>query len=96
MILSQLVITDSFQTSKQFSRLCLKEAYLEPRLEPRVRTQHLRRSFFAKMVNGEKPLTIFAKKLHRRCSTGLKTHQCFRIPLSEVRVGIPTNINKNN
>ena len=26
--------------------------------------------FFAKIVNGFKPLTIFAKKLHHRCLTG--------------------------
>ena len=34
--------------------------------------EHLRRSFFAKIVNSLKPLTIFPKKLHRTCSTGFQ------------------------
>ena len=32
--------------------------------------EHLRWSTFAKIINGQKPLTAFAKKLHRGCSTG--------------------------
>ena len=40
-----------------------REAYLEP-------VKHLQRSFFTKIINGLKPLTIFAKTLHPRCLTG--------------------------
>ena len=36
------------------------------------RGEHLRRSFFAKIVNGFYPLTIFAKKLYRRFLTGFQ------------------------
>ena len=31
--------------------------------------KHLLQGVFAKIENGYKPLTIFAKKLNRRCST---------------------------
>ena len=34
--------------------------------------EHLQWSFFSKILNSFKLLTIFAKKLHRRCSTELK------------------------
>ena len=39
------------------------EAYLEP---SRTSTTEL----LSKKVNGKKPLSTFAKKLHRRCLTG--------------------------
>ena len=32
--------------------------------------------FFAEIFNNFKPSTIFAKKLHRKCSTGLKGRFC--------------------
>ena len=47
--------------------------YLQRRIQNPV--EHLQQSFFAKILNGYELLTIFAKKLHRRCLTGLKI--CF-------------------
>ena len=38
--------------------------------------QRLRWMFFAKIVNGWKLLTIFSKKLPRRCLTVLQIHLC--------------------
>ena len=40
--------------------------------------EHLRWSFFVKTVNGQRPLTIFAKKLHRRYSSGFQIRLCNR------------------
>ena len=48
--------------------------------------KHLRLSFFAKTVNVLKPLIIFAKKLHRRCSTGFQMRLCPIICYSSQRV----------
>ena len=32
--------------------------------------EHVQWNFFTKIINGLKPLTIFAKTLHPRCLTG--------------------------
>ena len=40
-----------------------RKAYLEP-------VKYLEWNFFTKIINGLKPLTIFAKTLHPRCLTG--------------------------
>ena len=49
--------------SNIFSYHYLPKAYLEP-------SRTCTMEFFGRIVNGFKPLTIFAKKLHRRFSTG--------------------------
>ena len=38
--------------------------------------KHLRWTFFATIINGFQPLTIFAKKLHCSCPTGFSKHLC--------------------
>ena len=41
-----------------------------------TRGVELTMSLFTKIFDGQNPLTIFAKKLHSRCSTGLETRLC--------------------
>ena len=48
-------------------RRTTREAYLEP-------AKHPQWSFFTKIFNVLKPLTIFAKTLHPRCLTGFWIH----------------------
>ena len=59
-----------YYTQKQKSCLTLHSPHR--RIQNPVK--HLKWSFFAKIVNGWKPLNIFEKKLHPRCLTGLSEY----------------------
>ena len=56
--------------SRILQALANHEYYAETYLEP---SQTSTMEFFQEIVNDSQPLTIFEKKLHRRCSTGCQT-----------------------